>query len=482
MKCGSFEPIIQGVFCLRYAGLPLHVGKNRPLARFGCLLLLGMALLQWPMNSPCQDHPIKAPAKVTLLCYLNGDNDLAQEVLHTLDMMETIGSSPDVNVVVLVDGHPDWLGPYGNAWSGARLLYLKAHPEIGRITSPAIGEWGEADLGSSDTVKAFVRSALQQFPAQRYMFYAFAHGQGVIDTKSLSHGSPGKALSISRDATSRSKMSLEQFHKAIYSALQGRTFDLMVMFSCLAGMVEVGYSLSDITHYLVASEDEIRLLNQPQGAFQIRGLKVEEMIAALHRDPGIDPEKLGRMLVDSHFQNYQDAAPLWADQPESATTRLAASMALVDCRHLPELAGRIDVLAGWLIAAARDPQIISAIDRALHSSQQFPSFLNLEYYDLADFLKQLLDAAENPEIDGACRAVLRLLQQQVVVYERHTSDRRAGGLSIYLSNPLVPQNIFEAHHAMYRNCRFSRDTRWDEWVGVFRTSWKNNPLGRATSR
>lgn len=462
--------------------LPLQIGLNRPLVKIGCLLLLGMAALHWPMNSPCQDYPMAAPAKVTLLCYLNGDNDLAQEVLHTLDMMETIGSSPHVNVVVLVDGHPDWLGSYGNAWSGARLLYLTAHPEIGRITSPVIAEWKEADLGSSDTVEAFVRAALQQFPAQRYMFYAFAHGQGIIDTKSLSHGPTGKALSISRDATNRSKMAMEQFHNAIYRALEGRTFDLMVMFSCLTGMVEVGYSLSDITQYLVASEDEIRLLNQPQGSFQIRGLKVEEMIAVLHRNPGIDPEKLGRMLVDSHFQNYKDAVPLWADQPESAMTLFPASMALVDCQRLPELVGRLDRLAGGLIAAAQDPQAISAIDRALHSSQQFPSFLNLEYYDLADFLKQLLDQTERAEIKERCREVLRQLQQQVIVYERHTSDRQASGLSIYLSNPLVPQNIFEAHQVMYRNCRFSRDTRWDEWVSVFRTSWKKNPPGRPTSR
>jgi hypothetical protein len=38
-------------------------------------------------------------------------------------------------------------------------------------------------------------------------------------------------------------MTLQQFHDAIYSALDGRSFDLMVMFSCLTGIVEVGYSL-----------------------------------------------------------------------------------------------------------------------------------------------------------------------------------------------------------------------------------------------
>jgi hypothetical protein len=433
------------------------------------------------MSGHGQGRSPEALSHVTLLCYLNGDNDLAQEVLHTLDMMETVGSSPQVNVVVLVDGHPDWLGAYADVRSGARLHYLERHPEIGRITSPVIAEWGEADLGSSDTVEAFVRIALKRFPAQRYIFFTFAHGQGVIDTKTLHHGPPGKALSISRDTTNGSKMTMEQFHNALYRALEGRSFDLMVMFSCLSGMVEVGYSFSDITRYLVASEDEIRLLNQPQGAFQVRGLKPEQMIAALHRNPGIDPQTLGRMMVDSHQQNYQDAAPLWADQPESETTRLAASMALVDCRRLPQLAGHLDQLAGRLMAAVGEPQIVSAVDRALHSSQRFASFLNLEYYDLADFTKHLLDAVGNRGIEKACQAVLKQLQQQVVVYERHTADRRANGLSIYLSNPLVPQNIFEAHHAMYRNCRFSRETRWDEWVALFRT-FRNKTTLSGTSR
>ncbi len=44
-------------------------------------------------------------ASVTILCYLNGDNDLGQEVLHALDMMETVGSSDAVNVIALVDSH-----------------------------------------------------------------------------------------------------------------------------------------------------------------------------------------------------------------------------------------------------------------------------------------------------------------------------------------------------------------------------------------
>ena len=428
-------------------------------------------IVLWPICGACQLPESDMPSEVTLLCYLNGDNDLALEVLHTLDLMETIGSSPSVNVVVLVDGHPAWLGPYPETWSGTRLLYLQADAQIGCITSPVIAEWGEADLGSSDTLEAFVRTALRRFPAKRYFFYAFVHGQGVIDTRKHDAQAPGKTMAISRDATSHSKMALDQFQRAMARALDGRSFDLMVLFSCLSSMVEVGYSVSDITHYLVASEDEIRLLNQPQGAFQVRGLKVEQMIDALHHNPNIDAKTLGRLLVNSHVENYRSDVLLWADQVSSDTVRLAASMALVDCRELPRLVGRLDVLATQLIAHVDDPIVLQSVDRALRLSQPFASFLNLEYYDLADFIRHLCTATDQAEIVSAGEQVLTQLQRRVIVYERHTRDRRAHGLSIYLSNPLVPQNIFESHQRMYRASRFSSATHWDEWIAHFRRAW-----------
>ena len=149
---------------------------------------------------------------VTILCYMNGDNDLAQEVLHALDMMETVGSSNRVNVIALVDGHPQWLGPYAAEWSRTRLLRLQADPHIGRITSPVLEEWGEADLGAPETLERFVRTALARYPSERYLFYTFAHGQGVIDTRSYCLPQPVKTVSMSRDDTSGKKMTIDQFH------------------------------------------------------------------------------------------------------------------------------------------------------------------------------------------------------------------------------------------------------------------------------
>ncbi len=120
---------------------------------------LALCLLLSPLGAAgfCDIHPAPTPPTVTILCYMNGDNDLSNEVLHALDMMEMVGSSDRVNVVALVDGHPKWLGPYDAAWSRTRLLHLQADPHIGRITSPVLEEWGEANMGAPQTLERFLR-------------------------------------------------------------------------------------------------------------------------------------------------------------------------------------------------------------------------------------------------------------------------------------------------------------------------------------
>ena len=217
-------------------------------------IVLFLLLFSLPATGLGSDVALPHASMTTILCYMNGDNDLGQEVLHALDMMETVGSTAAVNVIALVDSHPRWLGPYDAAWSRTRLLHLRADPLIGRITSPVLEEWGEADMGAPQTLERFVRTALARFPAQRYVFYTFAHGQGVIDTRCYDPPSPpAKSVAFSRDDTGGQKLSLDQFHTALRNGLDGRRFELMVLLSCLANMVEVGYTLSDVTNRAAAS-------------------------------------------------------------------------------------------------------------------------------------------------------------------------------------------------------------------------------------
>ena len=383
--------------------------------------------------------------------------------------METVGSTAAVNVIALVDSHPGWLGPYDAAWSQTRLLHLRADPRIGRITSPVLEEWGEADMGAPQTLERFVRNALARFPAQRYLFYTFAHGQGVIDTRCYDPPAPpAKSVAFSRDDTSNQKMSLDQFHTALQNGLDGRRFDLMVLFSCLANMVEVGYTLSDVTDLLVSSQDEIRLVNEPPGKYQIRGLHFEDFIAGLQSRPAADIIALSRTLVDSHVDSYDQDVPLQPDISAAQTCRYAGSMALVDAAALPELGAALDHLARVLIRHADDPSSVRALYTALVATQPFASFLNLEYYDLQGFVQNLRTDMHLPDLESACDRVLDVLKARVLVYARQTPGGQANGMSIYFSHPHVPENIFQAHQLLYRANAFSRHTLWDEMIRAFR--------------
>jgi hypothetical protein len=421
-----------------------------------------------PVSGYCRSKARPAEAAVTILCYMNGDNDLSQEVLHALDMMETVGSSDRVNVIALIDGHKGWLGPYRPQWNRTRLLRLEIDAQVGVINSEVIEEWGEDNLGSPAVLERFIRVGLDRYPARRYIFYTFAHGRGVIDTRCFSLEQAGKRLSISKDMTSQSQMAMSDFHGAIKRGLDGRRFDLMVLFSCLANMVEVGYALSDVTHTIVGSQDEIRLLNHPPGSYQIRGLRFEETIAVLRAEPLTSAPELGRQIVDSHVDSYERDTVFVTEMEEEQTCRFSGGMAVVDATALPALVGELDELARLLLAQADSPGVVDAMQGALAKTQRFASFLNMEYYDLANFIRNLRNGIGQPDLLEATAAVLKMIQDRVILYERHTQDCDSSGMSVYISNPLVPENIYAAHQALYGASAFARDTQWDEMIEVFR--------------
>jgi hypothetical protein len=137
------------------------------------------------------------------------------------------------------------------------------------INATVLEDWEEANLADPKILERFVRAAIDRYPADRYILYTFAHSQGIIDTRTFSIKRKMKNVSISNDDTSKQKMDLKQFHDAIKCGLDGRQFDLIIFFSCLTNMVEIGYAFSDITHYFIAIQDEIRLLNEPSEGMSI---------------------------------------------------------------------------------------------------------------------------------------------------------------------------------------------------------------------
>lgn len=279
------------------------------------------------------------------MLYLNGDNDLTHEVLYAVDMLETVGSSDYINILALVDGRPGSGHPYGDSWDASRLLYITRDARIGEINSAILQDMGEQNLGQPETLEYFIRKGLR-YPAEHYIFCTFTHGRGIIDTKTLKLPRPHKSLAISIDDTDASQMTLSEFQHAVQRGLNGKKFDAMVFFSCLTGMVEVGYAFKDLTDYLIGSEDEIRIVNNPPGSFQIRGIKFEEPLKAIQFNPDLTPYDFAKYVLE-RLHNSSNVT------------------------------------------------LLMELRATLTETQRYASFMNLEYYDLQDFFNKLAEKTGN---------------------------------------------------------------------------------------
>jgi hypothetical protein len=454
-------------------------GRHQPEIASLPLIVMVMLLL-WHCTFPCQPSAAgnaTSRKKITIMCYMNGDNNLTHEVLHAVDMMETVGSSADLNILALVDGGVDATQIYGEGWDRTKFLYITQDDRIGAINSPVLADMGEQDLGSPQTLHNFIKACLK-FPAERYIFCMFSHGRGIIDTDILQMPGEVKSLYISPDDTSRTVMSQPEFHDAIKTALSGSVFDVMIFFSCLTNMVEIGYSLQDLTRYMIASEDEIRIVNDPPGKFQIRGIKFEEIFKQLQVNPNLPAPDLGKIAVDSFVAQYNDPVAVPGGASGSVLKRFAGGLSVVDCRRYPHLAAILNELAEHVTAQLRETAnggaVLSAIHSASSASQRYASFLNQEYYDLRNFLENLARETTDGKIRMLSQRAIEVIKGELIVYEQHTADCSSNGISIYLSDVHLPENVYQAHQQLYRRSRFSRETAWDEMIESSRMRLKKS--------
>jgi hypothetical protein len=431
-------------------------------------LLLALLFAFCAINNPQNIAAAwNAPKKVTIMCYMNGDNNLANEVLHAVDMMETIGSSENVDIIALVDGMPGDNGGYGPQWEKTRLLHITRDSEIGVINSPVLEEMGEENLGDPQVLENFVKKC-QRYPSEKYFFIVFAHGRGIIDTKSFNAQKSYKSVLLSPDETGKRAMSHQEFRQAVKNGMAGRKFDLMLFFSCLTNMVEVGHGLQEITRYMIGSEDEIRIVNEPLGTYQIRGIEPEKLIGEITSNIHAKALDLGKVTIDSFIRQYGDDG---ADK--ELTGKYPASLALVDCSKYDKLAGSLDLLAKTLVRKMHDGSSGKAVLRSVHvaltASQNYPSFLNLEYFDLKDLLINLSDYSADAEIKELCQNSIDILTSELILYERHTNNSKSNGVSIFLPIFQIPENIYQSHLRMYEVSSFSRDTAWGLLIDEYRT-------------
>jgi hypothetical protein len=454
-------------------------------------LELGAPVEQPYIEQPAQEEPGSAPvvgftppagasSGETWLVMLYQDADdqiLERDIYIDLNEVERVGSSENVHIVAQIDRFRAGYTGDGD-WTSARRYYVTRDDDLERVGSQLVQDLGEADMGSGDSLVDFVTWAVANFPADHYMLILSDHGLGWPG--GWSDPSPGGVDGSRAPLASRlgQNLYLNELDEALELARQQagiEKFDLIGMDACLMSQLEVYAALQPHAEVAVASEEV-----EPSLGWAYTGF-----LEALVASPGMSPQDVGRLIVQSYIQEDQrivdpaarveflrGGSPMGGLFGETSVSaeQLAAQLSrnvtltAVDLDSLPDLMSSVNAFA---YALQGEDQSLAAQARGYAQSytsifgrQVPPSFIDLGHF-IALVGRNTRDGSVSRAADEALTSLGRF-----VIAEKHGPARPGStGVAIYFPNstlyssPLTgPQSYTEIAS------RFATVSLWDDFL------------------
>lgn len=367
-------------------------------------------------------------AKWTFMVYMDADNNLDDP--ENLDLMDDVGSTDDVNVVVLWDGYYEPAYLYKVVLGGKEL--------IGEFPLNGI----EVNMGDPETLEAFVDFVRKKFRADHYLLDLWDHGNaltgGCVDEHT---GVPG----LSRDQ-------LRQHEVA--EALDGYHIDIIAWDACLQAMMEVAYeyvTLGVDSDYLVASEEYVPWYGYPYDA----------ILQALVDDPEISERDFAVTVAREYAECYRPRAHF--------NDGVMATLSVIDLATIEEAEGDLSELTALLKTKLEDDfdtyrDLISEARGGgnLPWGEAYGSWIDLPTFTLG--LYEL--ASEDEDIRALAGEVSDTLINETIVYVGNTEAMEsvsALGMAIWF--PVSFQKA-ETRLNLYTGMQFA-STGWLDFLYAY---------------
>lgn len=375
------------------------------------VLILVPALLFSAMTSaapPQQD-------KWTVMVYIDADNNLEYFGVENLQWLESVGSSDEVNFVVLIDTYTD-------------EAYLKYVEQGG---STIVQSWGEVDMASPDTMSKFIKEAKKAYPAKSYAFISWDHGGGW-------RGLNWDDTTYEQTNGGDDFMNMKELRQAVVDA--GLVFDVFAFDQCLMAQPEVAYQVRDYAKYLVFSEETVYGQGFPYD------LIAEDMVSK----PTMTALECANVMAEDFAWFYNSIT--WAND---------WTISVFDMSYMDDMTTAITDLA----AASMDSLSMykTAMKNARSNAQTFyyPYFIDLKGYAMNLVADGSIPAGE---LKIAAADVVQIIDNGIVscLNSKHNND--AYGMTIYLPGY---KGSYLGYKTAYENVPFALDTDWISFVQAF---------------
>jgi len=354
-------------------------------------------------------------AEWTILVFLNAKNDLEEYAFPNFEQMASIGSTPEVNLVVEM-GRPQ---QHHTTDFGAWSKTLRFHIQKGEqpTEAAAIADLGATNMGDAKTLREFVRWGRETYPAKRTMLVIWNHGQGWRKEEipegarpSRPQSSGGGFRSVSNDDDTGDQLFNRAIQDELTSLLAGEQLDVIAFDACLMAMVETAYALRGVAKVMVASEE----LEPGAGWYYDSWL---QPLVAKRGD--VDALGLGRLLVEGMRASYGDT---------DATT--LSSVALDKVGALASAISRFSDAA----VASLDADTVAHFKTARSACANYAPGYPMHSIDLGYFMAEVAKSPLPDSVRTAAAAVSAELS--VAVVDNYASAMRvahygSNGLAIY---------------------------------------------------
>lgn len=343
----------------------------------------------------------------TVMVFMNGDNDLAQDAWQDLNSMEMVGSTERVNVIVQMD----------TPGEGTYRYFVTRDNNSSQVTSPVLDSLGNVDMGDYRNLIDFVRFCVQNYPASRYALILWNHGGGFRKKDISFDFSTGNAITIPQLAYALSQI----------KSLIGKNLDLLGMDACLMAMVEVAYEVRNYANVMVTSEEFV-----PGEGWDYAGF-----LQMLVSSPSMGEKELARAIIDTYVDSY---------------IRVSVTQSAIDLKAVANLTQSLDILAQAVLSDSMTPPNLY-----LYLSDQALYFGDYDFIDLGSLLELWYGWPTIQDLTVREKAGLaRNALTQVVFYERNNLGKSLGGLSVYFP--------YKSYDSKYDTLSFASSTSWDEML------------------
>ena len=366
----------------------------------------------------------------TVMVFMNGKNSLSGQVAGDINEMQSVGSGPDLNVVVEAANF-GWQDAAGNYESRRYLINKAAKPGL----ASQLLQTSHADMGDWRNVADFAAFVKKNYPAKRYMLVLWSHGTSWYPVdKPLVRTSK----SILADDVTHNEVTVTELGAMLagIKGTLGRKVDVLLTDACFMQDLAVAYQLRDSADIIAGAEE------RTPG----KGHDYSALLGALAAQPGMSNEDLGRKIVETFTAFYRRYPQDYLSSGMDGTT-----ISAVKGGALPALAKQLDEFAALALKADK-----AELKSACKAAEGFGGDKFVVARDLRHFMSLVPKFVSDEPVKAKSAEVLGFLDKNVIVGNGlNGSFSNSGGLAVYLCTGVRYMSDFELTD-------FGSDTRWGE--------------------